>query len=62
MTIQQRLFVLTLQLRFSRFMLLIKSFYRSLCTSNMWSFLMLQGSLVLASFFGIVLLASNIFS
>ena len=62
MTVQQRLFVLTLQLRFSQFMSSVKTLWRSMYPSNMWTYLMLQGSLILASFFGIVLLVSNIFS
>ena len=62
MTVQQRLFVLTLQLRFSRFVYSVKSVWRSLYTTNVWSFLMFQGSLVLASLFGIVLVVSNIFN
>jgi hypothetical protein len=62
MTIQQRLFVLTLQLRFSQFMSSVKTLWRSMYPSNMWSFMMLQGSLIIASFFGIILIVSNIFN
>ena len=62
MTVQQRLFVLTLQLRILHFMSAVKSIWRSLYTTNVWSFLMFQGSLVLASLFGIVLAVSNIFN
>ena len=62
MTVQQRLFVLTLQLRFSQFVYSVKSVCRSLYTTNVWSFLMFQGSLVFASLFGIVLVVSNIFN
>ena len=62
MTVQQRLFVLTLQLYISRYMSSIKSVWRSLYTTNVWSFLMFQGSLILASLFGIVLVVSNIFN
>jgi len=62
MTIQQRLFMLTLQLRILQFMSYIKSIWRSLYTTTMWSYLMLQGSLVLASLFGIILVVSNIFN
>jgi len=62
MNIQQRLFVLTLQLRVSQFVSSVKTLWHSMYPSSMWSFLMFQGSLVLASLFGVVLVVSNIFN
>ena len=62
MNVQQRLFMLTLQLRILYFMASVKSVWRSLYTTSVWSYLMFHGSLIIASLFGIVLVVSNIFN
>ena len=61
MDIKNKLQLLTLQLRLRQLILDGKSLLRLLYPTTIWSYLMVHGSLVVVSVFGLIVLATNIF-
>jgi len=60
MDIKNKLWLLTLQLRMNRIILNSKLMLRTLYPTSVWSYLMVHGSLVMISVFGLILLVTNI--